>query len=503
MENLIEEALSHRAINHPYLLALEKGEFQHTDEVLKDFASQYGAYSDWFSRYLTAVISKLENPTHRNHLLKNLAEENGHLQDEEIEAIQKLGIKDEWVQEIPHPQLFKRFQEAMGVDSTQTPCVEVEIWRESFLSLLQNGSSLQAIGAIGLGTESVVKFIYKHIIEAIKKHTSLSLQQYVFFPLHTEVEDEHSLTLVEIAKELASESEQAVLELRKGMLKALNLRAAYWDNMYERALALDKSLTSSDQLKIVTLFTKMIKGKKLSNQEQELLLHQINDVRIGLTADLSTVPVEKLLPGLSSLLLYGMQREKHREEVINLLDWLVDPSGECQCSPTILRLASQLYHDFQTLRLGALTEKINEQKSLTYVQEGKELISTISASNLEALYKNKVDKLNIDFNVFRLPFALEVLDARLVIVKPGKANEMHKHAHETVFVFLQGQGKVIVDQYENEVEPGTFAVIPRWCVHQSVNLGEEELIFLAIADFGLTGKSFMGNYLHSARLKQT
>jgi len=243
------------------------------------------------------------------------------------------------------------------------------------------------------------------------------------------VEDEHSLTLVEIARELASESEQAVLELRKGMLKALNLRAAYWDNMYERALALDKSLISSDQLKIVTLLTKMIKGKKLSNQEQELLLHQINDVRIGLTEDLSTVPGEKLLPGLSSLLLYGMQREKHREEVLNLLDWLENPSGECQCSPTILRLASQLYHDFQTLRLGALTEKINEQKSLTHVQEGKELISTIRASNLEALYNNKVDKLNIDFNVFRLPFALEVLDARLVIVKPGKANEMHKHAH--------------------------------------------------------------------------
>ncbi len=91
------------------------------------------------------------------------------------------------------------------------------------------------------------------------------------------------------------------------------------------------------------------------------------------------------------------------------------------------------------MRLGALTEKINEQKSLTHVQEGKELISTISASNLEALYNNKVDKLNIDFNVFRLPFDLEVLDPRLVIVKPGKANEMHRHAHETVFVFLKKQ----------------------------------------------------------------
>jgi len=98
------------------------------------------------------------------------------------------------------------------------------------------------------------------------------------------------------------------------MLKALNLRAAYWDNMYERALVLDKSLTSSDQLKIVTLFTKMIKGKRLSNQEQELLLHQINDVRIGLTEDLSTVPVEKLLPGFSFFCYTGCKGKSTRKK---------------------------------------------------------------------------------------------------------------------------------------------------------------------------------------------
>ena len=146
----------------------------------------------------------------------------------------------------------------MGVDSNQKPGIEVQIWRESFLSLIQNGSSVQAVGAIGLGTESIVKFIYKPIIKAIETYTSLSLEQYVFFPLHTEVDDEHSLILLEIATELASESEQAALDLRKGMLKALNLRAAYWDNMYERALALDKSLTSSNQVKTVTLFTPKI-----------------------------------------------------------------------------------------------------------------------------------------------------------------------------------------------------------------------------------------------------
>lgn len=239
MEYLIKEALQHRAINHPYLLDLAEGKFQNVDQVLQDFASQYGAYSDWFTPYLKSVILRLENPTHRSHLLNNLAEENGHIDDQKLEVIRKLGIKDEWVQGIPHSQLFQRFQEAMGVDNN-IPGVEVQIWRESFLSLILNESSAQAVGAISLGNECIVKYIYKPIIKAIENYTSLSLEQYVFFPLHTEIDDEHSLVLLDIAAELVSESEQSALDLRKGMLKALNLRAAYWDNMHERALALEQ-----------------------------------------------------------------------------------------------------------------------------------------------------------------------------------------------------------------------------------------------------------------------
>ena len=244
MEKLINAALSHRALNHPYLKALAAGEFKNTEIILKDFAAQYGNYSTWFPRYLTGVISKLENTTHRNHLMDNLAEESGHLHEEDLEAIRTLGIQDEWVQGVPHPELFKRFQTAMGVE-TNAAGIEVELWRESFLSLIQNGTAVEAVGAIGLGTESVVKHIYKYLIEAIEKHTNLTLQDYVFFPLHTEVDDEHGLILLDIASELASTSETEATELRKGMLKALNLRASFWDDMYERAKVLDKQTTLS------------------------------------------------------------------------------------------------------------------------------------------------------------------------------------------------------------------------------------------------------------------
>jgi pyrroloquinoline quinone (PQQ) biosynthesis protein C len=129
----------------------------------------------------------------------------------------------------------------MGIDGQSKPGIEVEIWREGFLSLVQNSSMPAAVGAIGLGTESVVKYIYRDIIQALERYTNLSLEQYVFFPLHTEVDDEHGLILLNIAEQIASESPEAERELRKGMLRALNLRASFWDDMYKRALVLSNA----------------------------------------------------------------------------------------------------------------------------------------------------------------------------------------------------------------------------------------------------------------------
>jgi hypothetical protein len=156
MENLVSEALNHRAVKHPYLKALANGEFDNMEAVLKDFASQYGFYSSWFPRYLTAVISKLENPEFRNHLLDNLSEESGHLHEEDMIAVRELGILDEWVQGVPHPLLFRRFQNAMGVDTNEMPGIEVEIWRDSFLSLIQNGSAVGAVGAIATPPPAII-----------------------------------------------------------------------------------------------------------------------------------------------------------------------------------------------------------------------------------------------------------------------------------------------------------------------------------------------------------
>jgi len=232
---LVNEAMQHRAINHPYLNAIEAASFPNPEAALKDFAAQYLGYTSWFPKYLTAAISKLDTPAHRLHLIENLAEESGHLEEEELSTLNEMGIETDWVQGIPHPELFKRFQQALGIDHKKvTYCDEAIIWREMFQQTITMGTPEEAVGAIGLGTEAIVKYIYRKLINGIKKCTDLSLEQYVFFELHTEVDDEHGKILLEIAEELNS-SPKAYNDLRKGMLKALNLRCMFWDALYTRA----------------------------------------------------------------------------------------------------------------------------------------------------------------------------------------------------------------------------------------------------------------------------
>jgi cytochrome P450 len=55
---------------------------------------------------------------------------------------------------------------------------------------------------------------------------------------------------------------------------------------------------------------------------------------------------------------------------------------------------------------------------------------------------------------------------------------------------------------EDELKQGDAVFVPRWAIHQSQNLGDREMVILAITDYGLTGKAFMGNYYRASRGKE-
>jgi CRP-like cAMP-binding protein len=239
VDALADHARSHRAVRHPYLQALAGGDLPDLRGALADFATHYYGYSAHFPRYLTAVISRLVNSGHRQALLENLTEESGQYEPEELAELATHGVQAEWIVGIPHPELFSRFRQALGVANTgfHADHLEVVCWREMFLDILSNGSPAEALGALGLGTETIVQTIYQPFVAAIDRLGDLNPADSVFFPLHTAVDDHHQATLKAIAADFAATPEGRN-DLAKGMHKALALRDAFWSWLHERAQAM-------------------------------------------------------------------------------------------------------------------------------------------------------------------------------------------------------------------------------------------------------------------------
>ena len=118
-----------------------------------------------------------------------------------------------------------------------------------------------------------------------------------------------------------------------------------------------------------------------------------------------------------------------------------------------------------------------------------------------SMYANRNDTLNIEFKVERLAFPeIQTMDPRVLRIAPGKNNELHKHAHESLFVVLSGEGEVRVGETVNPVKAGGVAFVPRWIFHQTRNTSAtEELVILAITDFGFTS-AVLGDYDKRTRL---
>ena len=142
-------------------------------------------------------------------------------------------------------------------------------------------------------------------------------------------------------------------------------------------------------------------------------------------------------------------------------------------------------------RKGFSTETQNQGFTATPLEPGEEI------------YSNRNQRLSIDFTVERMMFPkIQAIDPRIVRIQPGANNERHKHAHESLFVVLKGQGEVAVGDTRHTVEAGQVAFVPRWYFHQTFNTSEsEELVVLAITDFGLTS-AVLGDYDRKTRLSE-
>ncbi|MEE9383947.1 MAG: iron-containing redox enzyme family protein [Nannocystaceae bacterium] len=237
VNGLLKEAENHRALHHPYLEALVEGNLPDSQGAVRDLCHQYLAYSENFLQYLSATVSLLDERKHRDPLLSNMMEENGVYPNGDAAALGKHGIEMEWINQVPHPVLFKRFLDSLGMDDAwrhdHPYCDEAVIWGQLFFQCCRSGGAAQAIGAMGIGTECIVKQVYRPILAAIVGQLDVAPRDRVFFDLHAAVDDDHGEILQNIAADLAAFGCQRPL-LRRGVLMALNLRTSFFDGMLIR-----------------------------------------------------------------------------------------------------------------------------------------------------------------------------------------------------------------------------------------------------------------------------
>lgn len=227
---------------------MSKGDFPDFERALEDFAFQYGLYSARFIDYVSAVIERLGDESHRQILLANLDEEKGGTHDVELPADVLASVVGQ-----PHTRLYRRFQEALGVASDAregTTRCPGRLWSQQFSRLCET-TELAAIGAIGIGTELIVPRIFSQILEGLRAHSDLTMSERVFFELHSECDEQHGAALVGITEDLARDR-SACEEIAEGMERALDMRAAFWDAMWERARSLpDTDFPSAGELAAV------------------------------------------------------------------------------------------------------------------------------------------------------------------------------------------------------------------------------------------------------------
>lgn len=69
----------------------------------------------------------------------------------------------------------------------------------------------------------------------------------------------------------------------------------------------------------------------------------------------------------------------------------------------------------------------------------------------------------------------------LIKLEPGASIGLHKHENGSEIVYiLQGKGKAIFDDGQEELQPGSCHYCPKEHSHSLINDGAEDLIFFAV-----------------------
>ena len=166
----------------------------------------------------------------------------------EPETLATTGLSAADVSGVRHWELFERLLAALDAETEKeggaplTAGDAVSGAAAAWASAMEQTcrSSLAAgVGALGLGTESIVAKIYAPMLAAIRRvFPGLKPRCTAFLRLHLVADDAHGETLLRAAEDIAKSCAADFDDVKRGMSTALEARAAFWNEMLARAQAM-------------------------------------------------------------------------------------------------------------------------------------------------------------------------------------------------------------------------------------------------------------------------
>jgi pyrroloquinoline-quinone synthase len=275
---LEREVAAHPALAHPFLQRFAESDLSR--EQLGAYAIEHYMYSRLFTRNLAAVIANTPDEHARSLLILNMYEEVGEpfkvrerahlllleqglITPEEIGAACAVSLESgrrqdlvqilldqgkitraqlaslieqgtRQMQDLTHPALFRRFLRALDltperIDATEALPETTQLIAE-YQRVCRGGHWLEALGALGPGTECVVPTIYSYLLEGIARSGHLRPESYIFWTVHIHCDDGHGKNIIDALLPYAGtpENQQRITD---GAMRVLDARAAWLDGL--------------------------------------------------------------------------------------------------------------------------------------------------------------------------------------------------------------------------------------------------------------------------------
>jgi pyrroloquinoline-quinone synthase len=208
-----------RILRHPFLAGCVDGSV--TLDQLRAFLIQHGKYSRYFTRYLCALISQLDEGDDVLRLAENLTEELGYGPD--------AGIRT------PHSRIYASMLKDFNIDIAAHPVnPETQNLIDTMFMLCRQPRGTAGLGAMCLGAEGLVPAMYARIIRGFRHH-DIDVSRLEFFSIHIECDDGHAATMYDILVRQAKKAPSCKITALNAGDIAVGARLRFFDALMERS----------------------------------------------------------------------------------------------------------------------------------------------------------------------------------------------------------------------------------------------------------------------------